>query len=339
MGLRFHGEIEDVSELGNDNYNNTINGKTDHPVVADVDGTEVNQAYLRYERGEMFGLQGGRYRLALDNVRFVGDVGWRQNNQTFDGGLFDLDLMDDKISVLYSYLANVNRIFGENSPAGDIDSSSHILHTKFNTGDYATIAAYGYLIDLPELAGSSSATYGAHVWGAPSIGEDLSLKYDAEYAYQQDYEDNPTDYSANYYRGELGVGFNIAHASIGYEVLGSDDGKAGFSTPLATLHAWNGWADKFLTTPAAGLQDTYAKVGVSFKEPADHVSAIKLDAVYHNFESDEGSVDYGDEIDLNFWVALDCGTGFGVKWAHYNADTHSADTDKVIFSLTKEFSQ
>ena len=40
--------------------------------------------------------------------------------------------------------------------------------------------------------------------------------------------------------------------TAGYEELGSDGGVAAFQTPLATLHAFNGWADLFLTTPGDG---------------------------------------------------------------------------------------
>ena len=39
-------EFENVTDLGGDNYNSTTNGETDYSVVADPDGTEVNQAYL-----------------------------------------------------------------------------------------------------------------------------------------------------------------------------------------------------------------------------------------------------------------------------------------------------
>ena len=43
----------------------------------------------------------------------------------------------------------------------------------------------------------------------------------------------------------------------GYEVLGADDGAAltSFQTPLATLHKFQGWADKFLTTPPNGIRE------------------------------------------------------------------------------------
>ena len=39
------------------------------------------------------------------------------------------------------------------------------------------------------------------------------------------------------------------------------NGTIGFSTPLATLHKFQGFADVFLTTPASGITDAYGKLG------------------------------------------------------------------------------
>lgn len=47
--------------------------------------------------------------------------------------------------------------------------------------------------------------------------------------------------------------------ALGWEALGGDDdaqGKA-LRTPLASPHGFNGWADRFLTTPDAGLDVLY----------------------------------------------------------------------------------
>ncbi len=69
----------------------------------------------------------------------------------------------------------------------------------------------------------------------------------------------------------------------------NDSGKA-FRTPLATLHVFNGWADKFLTTPAAGLDDRYLKFKV----------VLRL----HNIESEDGVSNFGDELDLRIGYKL-----------------------------------
>src|SRR5690606_12592617 len=88
---------------------------------------------------------------------------------------------------------------------------------------------------------------------------DLSVLYSAEYALQK--ADN---FDASYLALEGGVLVQGVTLALGYESLGSDDGAYGFQTPLATKHAFNGWADKFLiSTPVDGLTDTYVKVATA----------------------------------------------------------------------------
>ena len=47
-------------------------------MVADPDGTEINQALLRYDHTKGNAVV-GRQRINLDNQRFIGSVAWRQN--------------------------------------------------------------------------------------------------------------------------------------------------------------------------------------------------------------------------------------------------------------------
>ena len=118
---------------------------------------------------------------------------------------------------------------------------------------------------------------------------------------------------------------------VGYEVLGSDNGRGSFQTPLATLHKFNGWADKFLGTPAGGLEDLYGSL--SYKVGVDGpLKGMKFDAVYHDFSADIGG-DYGSEIDLQ--VSKKFGKNYyaGLKFAHYSADGFATDTQKIWFTL------
>ena len=89
---------------------------------------------------------------------------------------------------------------------------------------------------------------------------------------------NPANYRVHYTFLEGGVDIKSAELKLGYELLGSDDSKS-FSTPLATLHAFNGWADMFLATPATGLKDTYLSATTTLAD-------IKLGAAYHDFRAD-----------------------------------------------------
>ena len=65
-------------------YNSTTNGKTTYPAVADPETYEINRLQLTNTRIPMTTVTLGRQRIVLDDQRFVGNVGWRQNEQTFD---------------------------------------------------------------------------------------------------------------------------------------------------------------------------------------------------------------------------------------------------------------
>ena len=127
---------------------------------------------------------------------------------------------------------------------------------------------------------------------------------------------------ADYYRAEAGAKVGGWTVKAGREVLGGDPDNGRFTTPLATLHGWNGWADRFLATPANGLVDTFLKVSTA-------IGKVKLTGVYHVFEADHGGADYGDEIDLVATVATSWKQIFGLKAALYEADTHASDVEKV----------
>ena len=87
----------------------------------------------------------------------------------------------------------------------------------------------------------------------------------------------------------------------------------GFKTPLATLHAFNGWADKFLGTPDAGLTDLYLKASATL--PAGFTAA----AQYHLFGTANGATDIGSEIDLQLTYKYDTRLSFTAKVASYAA--------------------
>jgi hypothetical protein len=158
----------------------------------------------------------------------------------------------------------------------------------------------------------------------------------AEFARQSDAGDNPVSYDANYTHltGAYAAG-NGMTIGLGYEVLGADSGAGtAFRTPLATLHAFNGWADQFLGTPAAGLEDVY----VNFKMKAGNWN---LTFVYHDFSSDTGSFDYGDEFDLSGALKLSDRYGLLLKGAFFSADSSSpltnVDTNKYWVMLTASY--
>ncbi len=323
-------EFEDVSVIGNAQYNSTANGKTAYPVVADPEDTEVNQAYLKYTGLAGLTLIGGRQRIKLDNDRFIGNVGWRQNEQTFDAVRLAFGPMADLVGT-YLYLANVNRIFGEHNPnavLADSRMDSHLLHLGWIGQAALQVSAYGYLLDFEGAPAASTQTFGIRFTGTLKPGETLTLLYTAEYADQSDYAQGAAINQGDYYLIELGAGVMGISLQASYELL-SGDGVYGFATPLATAHAFQGWADKFLATPAGGVEDLYFTL-------SGKALGLKLVGVYHFFNSDAGNFKYGTETDLLIVKPVSENTLISVKYAMYEADRNpqntggpAVDTDKL----------
>lgn len=332
-------EVENVTVVGNDSYNDTVNGKVAYPIVADPASTELNHVFVTYTGLAGTTLQVGRQPHNLDNQRFIGTVGWRQNDQTYDAAMISNTSIQDT-TLIYSFVNNVNRINGDDHPLGDLETSTQVFNASYAGLPFGKITGYGYLIDLEEPAvyGLSSKTFGLRFAGDHAVSEAVKLLYAAEYAGQSDYADNPTNYSADYSLLEGGVSASGVTAKLGYEVLGSDNnGTVSFQTPLATLHKFNGWADKFLSTPAAGLEDIYADLSYKVGGTGSVADGAMFQLVYHDFTADTGGADYGTEWDaLVSYPFADHYTA-ALKYADYEADSFATDTQKFWFELGAKF--
>ena len=328
-GFGFFLTGEHVGTIGNDQYNNIgsgswNNGVRDRPVVADPAGAQFGQVYGWFDHGGSFA-QLGRAEVNIDDQRFIGAVGWRQHHQTFNTFKFTNSSLE-WASFLYSYLDRVYRING-----AKWDTSSHLINAKFKLGDFGTLTPYAYLLDFTSQPqyGLSSASYGLEFVGKHSFSENTALNFEVEYASQDDYGNNPNRLAADYlFLMAQGV-FKPVSVKLGYEVLGGSVKDGQFKTPLATLHKFNGWADKFLGTPANGLKDLFLALN-------GKVGPVKWLAVYHDFSAESSSTDYGDEFDFQFLYKAPWKQGFGLKGAFYNAEEHSTDTRKIwIFTTFK----
>jgi hypothetical protein len=321
-----------------DDYNSTRNNNIKHLNVVDPESAEINQLLLKYVYSPMFDATLGRQRINLDNQRFIGGVAWRQNEQTYDGLSFNVKPTKE-LGFYYAYINQVNTIFGSKDPkptfkqaqASTQDSDIHVMQAKYAYSPLLSVVAYGYLMDFKDLAASSNSTYGIRF-----AGKQDALRYVAEYAKQSDYADQPVSYSADYYTLELGytlpAGLPKADVSVGYEMLGSDGGKIGFQTPLATKHKFNGWTDMFLATPANGLTDLYMGLNVSVLEKG------KLMVEAHQYESDKGGIEYGSEYGASFSHPLPVkGLSALGKYSSYNAKKMGADTDKIWLQLDYKY--
>lgn len=332
-------EFEGVGSLGDDNFNDTVNGHVAFPIIADPEAAEINTAFIRYQGIPDTKITIGRQRLNLDNQRFVGTVAWRQNEQTFDGYTVENSSIPG-LKLLYNYTYDVDRVFGDDSPVGDFKSHAHIINANY-TGlpQIGMVGTYAYLLDFLNAPASSSSTYGGSIDGnRPFFETGAKLLYRAEYARQSDYQNNPTPYDADYIHLVGGVGFKDFIIKAAYEKLGSDGGSASFQTPLATLHAFNGWADKFLTTPANGLVDTYALVSYSPKSlNIAWLEDTTFSFRYDDYNADFGSAHYGNEWGISAEKTFMKNFTIGIKYADYNADTLATDTQKFWVWLSAKY--
>jgi len=331
-GFSAFAEFDQVMEVLLDDFNSgsgTSSGDRDrYPVVADPNGSDLNQFYFQYSQGPEWLARLGRQRILLDDQRYVGGVGWRQNEQTYDGLSFTYAGFE-RTRVFYSYVANVNRIFGSDVPAGDHEQDTHLLNVKTGLADQVDLVGYAYLIDNDDAPAFSTDTFGLRGTGPLDLGFGR-LALLGEYAVQSDAANNPASYDANYFRLQADWSRDAFSAGIGVESLGSDNGQ-GFRTPLATLHAFNGWADQFLATPGAGLEDLYLKAGYA-------VGGWKLQAVYHDFSAESGGQDYGREFDVAASTMLGGRYRLLLKAARFSADAAPfEDTTKIWMMVTTSF--
>jgi len=311
-----------------DDFNDTLpgNGREPFPVIADPESLALNRLFVGY-RKDGFSIKIGRQRIIHDNARFLGNVGWRQNEQTFDAVRGQAEFGPVEIDAAYAI--SQRTIFGSNSPnngfAGDFIFLRGMLNPK-----PVKIAGYSYLIDYENRVGFSSQTYGLTASVSLPVGP-FQIDGKASYAVQSDLARNPIAYDADYLLAELGGAISGFGVKVGYEQLGSDDGVAAFQTPLATAHAFNGFADIFLVTPAAGLRDRYISASKNFEIPA--VPGLRAVITYHDMDSEYGGLDYGTEIDavLAFRIG---DIDILAKYANYQSTGFGVDTERFWIQST-----
>jgi hypothetical protein len=329
-GFSFLAEVEGTGVLVND-YNAfpfaivDSQRRPQFAVVSDPRNVELNRLQLQYKSRELT-VTAGRQRINLDDQRWVGSVGWRQNEQTFDGIRGEAALGPVALDLAYSI--SQRTIFGEDAgPRTAIDGNFIFAGIGTKLGPVQG-KLFSYLIDYDEAFAlpNSSQTYGGYLAAAVPLGKGTKLNLRASYARQSDYGQNPFHYAADYWSFDAGTklaGFNITG---GWEKLGSDNGRA-VQTPLATLHKFNGWADLFLTTPADGLEDAYVSVGRAF-DGVKMLPGLNANVAFHQFDSAKNDLEYGTEWDASAGFKIGK-VGLLLKYANYRAKAFGADTRKL----------
>ena len=329
-GTAFLAEGVMVTDLVDD-YNSTTNGQTEYPVVADpADFVAINRLALTNKSLDRTTLTFGRQRIVHDDQRFVGNVGWRQNEQTFDA--LRAQWGGTKLKADLTYASQVNRVFGPDSPQGKWEGDVVLANFAY-TLPVGTLSLFDYYLDIDGVATASTNTVGMKLAGSKPVGK-LTATYAAAYAQQGEAGANLADVDTDYELLEGGLNFAKVGVALGYEVLGSD-GTLGFATPLATLHAFQGWADKFLATPAAGIEDSYARLNYPFGKHGRFTSVAAV-AVFHDYDADVGGAHFGEELNLQL-VARTERIVLTAKYADYRADELLTDTEKFWVSVDLAF--
>lgn len=311
------------------------------PLVADPQTIGLYRAQLQYKNDGII-VTAGRQRIALDDERFVGAVNFRDNGQTFDAVRIEATPIQG-IKADVSYAWSVHTIWGIDGDGVRQPSISgnNVLADLSYATPIGTLTGFAYLVDQDEFVvqkyALSSQTYGARFAGAHAFTKRVKLSYQASYATQSDYHRNPNSYRADYYLVDGTLDVALLRLNAGYEVLGAAHGHEGgtaltsFQTPLATGFKFQGWADKFLTTPPNGVRDLYGSAGLGWKQVGP-AKAVLLQAIYHRFTSDRLGQHYGNEWDALASAKLGM-TTVSVRYADYHADALFTDTRKVWLQL------
>jgi Alginate export len=335
-GFSILAEGEATLGIVND-YNSTTNGKIARSVIADPQNVELNRLQLQYAAKGKGKFIIGRQRINIDDQRFVGSVGWRQNEQTFDAISVSLDTFKP-VTLEGTYAVSQRTIFGVDSgPREHFDGDFIFLGAGMKAGP-VNLKAFSYLIDYDAgqtVSPTSTQTYGARATAKLPMAKGFDVNLAASYAKQSDYKANPGNFSVDYIAAEATASYMGFGLTAGYENLGANGAGARFQTPFATLHKFNGYADLFLSTPANGLQDYYVTIAKKFPS-VKKLPGLNVAVTYHKFDSDKLNLKYGNEWDATLGFKISKFT-VGAKYANYNSKGFSVDTEKFWFDLGYAF--
>jgi hypothetical protein len=328
-GLKGLVEFEDVRQLGSEDFQVQVPGaatpplnganKVRFPIINDPEVTELNRLQLTWTPSSLFQAVVGRQRILLEDQRFVGNVGWRQDEQTFDAARADVTYGRWKAS--YAYVGQVNRILGEER---DWDSDSHLLNVSYALGDPLRLLGFVYALDFGNSPANNSITYGGKVSGKTWLNL-FQVAYNATYANQQEYRGGTPPFELDYWSADVAGTFDIWTAKLTYEVL-EGTGTRGFTTPLATTHAFNGWADAWVSPGgnksfADGLEDLNVQLVARPRWKRTYLYNLEFTARFHDFDDQRTGADLAYEVDLQVSAAITPKLTALIKYADFNRET------------------
>ncbi len=349
-------QLINVAQFNNDFYDGTTPKPADkvgYPTIADPDYTGVNQLFLEWTGIPDTKVRVGRQSVKLDNVRFIGNVEFRQIMQVFDGIAIENKSIPN-VDLYAAHFEGLRRISSYYYNNGNVD----IAHATWKYSPTENLTGYGYFQNMPingfiyptvgaPMTNNSSQTFGLRADGSHKVDTDWKVLYTAEYAKQDNYRGGDSRIDAHYWRLGAGAGFGNWSARMDREVLSSNNGLYGFQTPLATGHLFQGLGDLFLTTPKEGIEDTFLTLN-------GKVLDVQLSAEYHwldsdvNFTTPSGAGTgnhYGQELDLVAGYSYNKNWSGKLEYFSFKEDdlygstttTRKRDTDKFLATLMYTF--
>lgn len=292
-------QLINVSKL-DDDFNDGTNGfrtngasnqnnRIAYAKVVDPDHTDINQLYVDWTGIKNTRVRAGRQQVNLDNVRFIGDIAFRQVMQVFDGvSVFNKTIPDTELFV--AHFEKVNQIF-----TTERNGNLEIINARYRLSPTEFLVGYGYLSAFDNLgmgnawfgtgaanlaADQSNKTFGIRLDGTHPFTPNYRAHYTAEYAKQSDYKGGDDRIDAHYYKLGGGFGIDNFNVRIDQELLSSNKNQFAFQTPFGTNHLFQGWVDKFLVTPRAGIKDSFVTATYRYGD-------VVFFADYHVLASDE----------------------------------------------------
>lgn len=325
--------VSKLTDHFNDGTNSTlINGasnqtrRIEYAKIVDPDFTDINQLYVDWTGIKNTRVRLGRQQVNLDNVRFVGDIAFRQIMQVFDG-VSVLNKSLPETEIFYAHFEEATQITSVQR-GGDLD----LLNVKYRISPTESLVGYGYFSNINNLgfgnawfgagtlnnngkpnldADQSNKTLGVRLDGTHPLNPNFRVHYTAEYAKQDDYADGDKRIDAHYSRLGGGAGYDNFNLRIDHEILSSNHSQYAFQTPYGTNHLFQGWVDKFLATPRQGIKDTFVTATYKWDN-------VLFFADYHIIKSDDDFYTVGSGNNAN-------GNKYGSEWnvaATWNVDKH-----------------
>jgi hypothetical protein len=279
--------------------------------IADPETNELNQLFLQYKGFDTV-TKLGRQRIIYDNAAFIGNVGWRQNEQTFDAISFANKSLED-LTFNYAYLDRINRIFGSDADGAvlpnvqDISASAHLFNASYAGIEGLTLGTYAYIMNFEDFGGWDNNTFGVSAKGK-AVGLDLY----GELAWQDKAGAAGTE-DALYGHLTATKALGAQSLTLGFEHL-----DAGLKTPLATVHAFNGFADAFIAGRLNGTHNGLSNLYVAHTLPV--FWGMKWTNSLHAMGDNELSTGYGWEIDSVLTKKFDDQFTAIAKLAHFESE-------------------